>query len=85
MRSRLLVLPTVKEQVVIAVIECDILGERSHISTNQRRENSAVSLLIGLNFPENTVLYRSRGTFLSFGHFTGESDVLKLLCVLFLP
>ena len=42
------------------VIEYGIFGEGSQISTNQNRENSAFSLLIGRNvkpFPENTVLY----------------------------
>ena len=44
-------------------IEYGISGEGSHISTNQNRENSAFSLLIGLNlrpFLENTVLYKRR-------------------------
>ena len=43
------------------VIEYGIFGEGSHISTNQKREITVFSLLIGRNmrpFPENTVLYR---------------------------
>ena len=41
-------------------IEYGIFGEVSQISTNQKRENSAFSLLIGQNmrpFSENTVFY----------------------------
>ena len=41
------------------VIEYDIFGEGSQISTNKKRENSAFWLLIGLNltpFPGNTAL-----------------------------
>ena len=41
-------------------IEYEIIGEGSQISTNQKRENSAFSLLIGQNlrpFPDNFVLY----------------------------
>ena len=47
------------------VIECGIFGEgsHSHISTNQKLENCAFSLLIGRNmrpFPKKTVLYNYR-------------------------
>ena len=41
-------------------IEYEIFGEGSHISTNQKRECSVSSLLIGRNMrpvPENIVLY----------------------------
>ena len=41
-------------------IEYGIFGEGSQISTNQKRESTVFSLLIGQNlrpFPENTVLY----------------------------
>ena len=44
-------------------IEYEIIGEGSQISTNQKRANSAFSLLIGQNlrpFPDNFVLYRVR-------------------------
>ena len=42
------------------LIEYDIFGEGSQISTNQERENTVFSLLIGRNlrpFPKNTVLF----------------------------
>ena len=42
-------------------IEYGIFGERSHISTNQKREIGAFLLLIGRNlipFPDNTALYK---------------------------
>ena len=42
------------------LIEYEIFGEGSQISTNQKRENSAFSHLVGWNlrpFPENFVLY----------------------------
>ena len=48
--------------VLLLVIEYGIFGEGSHISTNQKLENGAFSLLIGRNmspFPENAVLYWS--------------------------
>ena len=41
-------------------IEHGIIGEGSQILTNQKRENSAFSILIGRNlrpFPDNTVLF----------------------------
>ena len=41
-------------------MEHGIFGKGSHILTNQRRESTVFSLLIGQNmrpFPENTVLY----------------------------
>ena len=46
--------------ILSCVIEYEIIGEGSQISTNQKRENSAFSLLIGRNlrpFPDNFVLY----------------------------
>ena len=42
------------------VIGYSFFGEGSHISTNQKLENGAFLLLIGINmrpFPENTALY----------------------------
>ena len=49
-------------QVIGVAIEYEIFGEGSHISTNQKRERTLFSLLIGSNmrpFPENFVLYWS--------------------------
>ena len=46
--------------LISILIEYGIIGEGSQILTNQKRENSAFSRLIGRNlrpFPDNTVLY----------------------------
>ena len=55
-----------QHQVNFRCIEYGIIGEGSQISTNQKRDNSAFSFLIGRNlrpFPENTVtLYTSFST-----------------------
>lgn len=43
-------------------LEYEIIGEGSQILTNQERENSAFSILIGRNltpFPDDTVLNKS--------------------------
>ena len=45
---------------MLAIIEYGIFGEGSRISTNQKRENSALLILIGRNlrpYPDNTALY----------------------------
>ena len=45
------------------LIEYEIIGEGFQISTNQKQENGAFSLLIGQNlrpFPDNFVLYNYR-------------------------
>ena len=45
-----------------AIIEYGIIGEGSQILANQKRENSAFSILMCRNlgpFPDNTVLYLS--------------------------
>ena len=50
------VLPAVSR----TVLEYDIFGEGSQVSTNQKRECTVLSLLIGWNlrlFLENTILY----------------------------
>ena len=50
---------TLPENIFFIVIEYGIFGEGSQISTNQKREGTVFSLLIGQNlrpFPENTVL-----------------------------
>ena len=47
-------------------IEYEIFGEGSHTSTNQKRESTLFSLLIGRNmrpFPENFVLYKPEKSF----------------------
>ena len=49
-----------KSKLFPELIEHGIIGEGSQISTNQKRENSAFSFLIGQNFRpflEHTVLY----------------------------
>ena len=50
---------TLPENIFFIVIEYGIFGEGSQISTNQKREGTVFSLLIGQNlipFPKNTVL-----------------------------
>ena len=49
-----------KQHKLPIVIEYEIIGEGSYISTNQKRESTVSWLLIGRNlrpFPDNFVLY----------------------------